>query len=71
MIALLPANTVDDDDIEIYTDESRSEVADAWSPLRLQTERPVIDGVQRPNRCLADFIAPKGVAAPTTSACSR
>ncbi len=62
VIALLPANTVDDDTIEVYTDESRREVALRWSPLRLQTERPVIDGVRRPNRCLADFIAPKGVA---------
>jgi 5-methyltetrahydrofolate--homocysteine methyltransferase len=34
-----------------------------WSPLRLQTERPVVDGVRRPNRSLADFIAPWGVAA--------
>ena len=34
-----------------------------WSPLRLQTERPVVEGVKRPNRSLADFIAPKGVAA--------
>jgi len=60
VLALLPANTVDDDTIEVYSDESRSEVALRWSPLRLQTERPVIDGVKRPNRCLADFIAPKG-----------
>ena len=60
VISLLPANTVDDDTIEVYTDESRSEVALRWSPLRLQTERPVIDGVRRPNRSLADFIAPKG-----------
>jgi 5-methyltetrahydrofolate--homocysteine methyltransferase len=62
VIALLPANTVDDDTIEVYTDETRSQVALRWSPLRLQTERPVIDGVKRPNRSLADFIAPKGVA---------
>jgi 5-methyltetrahydrofolate--homocysteine methyltransferase len=62
VITLLPANTVDDDTIELYTDETRSEVALRWSPLRLQTERPVIDGVRRPNRSLADFIAPKGVA---------
>ena len=61
VLALLPANTVDDDTIEVYTDESRSEVALRWSPLRLQTERPVIDGVKRPNRSLADFIAPKGI----------
>ncbi len=64
VIALLPANTVNDDDIEIYTDESRSEVALTWRNLRQQSVRPVVDGVQRPNRCLADFIAPKdsGVA---------
>ncbi|MFY9510151.1 MAG: methionine synthase [Rubrivivax sp.] len=62
VITLLPANTVDDDTIEIYTDASRSQVALRWSPLRLQTERPVIDGVARPNRSLADFIAPKGLA---------
>ncbi|MDE2503967.1 MAG: methionine synthase, partial [Burkholderiales bacterium] len=60
VLALLPAATVDDDTIEVYTDASRSEVALRWSPLRLQTERPVIAGVARPNRSLADFIAPKG-----------
>ncbi len=62
VLALLPANTVDDDTIEVYTDETRSEVALRWNPLRLQTERPVVDGAKRPNRSLADFIAPKGVA---------
>jgi 5-methyltetrahydrofolate--homocysteine methyltransferase len=65
VIALLPANTVDDDTIEVYTDDSRTQVALRWSPLRLQSERPVIDSpsgrVARPNRCLADFVAPKGV----------
>ncbi|WP_374674397.1 methionine synthase [Ideonella sp.] len=61
VMALYPANTVDDDVIEIYADESRQEVLMRWAPLRLQTERPVIDGVPRPNRSLADFIAPKGV----------
>lgn len=60
VIALLPANTVDDDTIEIYTDERRTEVALRWSPLRLQTERPVVEGVKRPNRCLADWVAPRG-----------
>jgi 5-methyltetrahydrofolate--homocysteine methyltransferase len=64
VIALLPANTVGDDDIEIYTDESRSEVLLTWRNLRQQSVRPVVDGVMRPNRSLADFIAPKasGVA---------
>ncbi|QQX84544.1 methionine synthase [Cupriavidus necator] len=59
VIALLPANTVNDDDIEIYTDETRSKVALTWHNLRQQSERPVVDGVRRPNRCLADFVAPK------------
>ncbi|HYG12841.1 MAG TPA: vitamin B12 dependent-methionine synthase activation domain-containing protein, partial [Methylophilaceae bacterium] len=59
VIALLPANTVNEDDIEIYTDETRSQVAFTWYGMRQQTEKPVIDGVPRPNQCLADFIAPK------------
>jgi 5-methyltetrahydrofolate--homocysteine methyltransferase len=63
VVALLPANTVGDDTIEVYTDETRSTVALRWNPLRLQTERPVVDGVKRANRSLSDFIAPKGVAA--------
>ena len=63
VLALLPANTVDDDTIEVYSDESRREVLLRWNPLRLQTERPVVDGVKRPNRSLADFIAPKGLKA--------
>lgn len=59
VISLLPANSVNDDDIEIYTDESRTEVAFTYYGVRQQTEKPIIDGVQRPNQCLADFIAPK------------
>ncbi len=59
VVILVPANTVNDDDIEIYTDESRSQVAMTWRNLRQQSVRPVIDGVMRPNRSLADFIAPK------------
>lgn len=58
-MAILPANTVGDDDIEIYTDESKTEIAFTYYGLRQQTEKPVIDGVARPNQCLADFIAPK------------
>jgi 5-methyltetrahydrofolate--homocysteine methyltransferase len=55
MIAFLPANTVNDDDIEIYTDETRSKVAFTYRNLRQQTEKP--QGID--NKCLADFIAPK------------
>jgi len=59
VIGLWPANTVDDDTIEVYADESRRQVLMRWRPLRLQTERPVVDGVKRANRCLADFVAPR------------
>jgi 5-methyltetrahydrofolate--homocysteine methyltransferase len=59
VIALLPANSINDDDIEIYTDDTRTEVAFTYYGARQQTEKPVIDGVARPNQCLADFIAPK------------
>ncbi len=62
VIGLYPANTVSDDDIELYTDETRSQVALTWHGLRQQTEKHEIDGVMRPSRCLADFVAPKGVA---------
>jgi len=64
VIGLYPANTVGDDDIEIYTDETRSKVLFTWRGLRMQSVRPVVDGVMRPNRCLADYVAPKdsGVA---------
>ncbi|MFT6589340.1 MAG: 5-methyltetrahydrofolate--homocysteine methyltransferase [Rhodoferax sp.] len=62
VIGLFPANTVNDDDIEFYTDESRTEIAMTWCGLRQQSEKQMIDGVMRPSRCLADFVAPKGVA---------
>jgi 5-methyltetrahydrofolate--homocysteine methyltransferase len=58
-VALLPANSVGDDDIEVYTDDSRSQAAFTWYGLRQQGVKPVVDGVQRPNQCLSDFIAPK------------
>ncbi|WP_298213372.1 methionine synthase [Acidovorax sp.] len=59
VMALLPANSVNDDDIEFYTDDTRTEVAMTWYGLRQQAEKHVIDGVTRPSRCLADFVAPK------------
>mgnify|MGYP000194450781 CR=1 FL=1 len=54
VIGLFPANRVGDD-IEIYTDESRTRVAMTYHALRQQMEKPP----GRPNMCLADFIAPK------------
>ncbi|MHB8426968.1 MAG: methionine synthase [Acidiferrobacterales bacterium] len=55
VIGLFPANSIDQDDIEIYTDESRSEVLATLHSLRQQDEKPP----GRPNRALADFIAPR------------
>ena len=59
IVALYPANSVDDDDIAFYQDEARSERVLTWHGLRQQTEKQVIDGVMRPSRCLADFVAPR------------
>src|SRR3954469_3100749 len=62
VLGFWPANTVNDDDIQLYADESRTQPVLTWYGLRQQTEKQVIDGVMRPSRCLADFVAPKGVA---------
>ena len=59
VVALLPANTVNDDDIEIYTDDTRKAVAFTYYGMRQQTVKPVIEGIARPNQCLSDFIASK------------
>jgi 5-methyltetrahydrofolate--homocysteine methyltransferase len=55
VVGLFPANTVDDDDIEIYADEARRTPLMTWHCLRQQMQRPP----GQPNWCLADFIAPK------------
>jgi len=55
VVGLFPANSINDDDIEIYTDESRSTVQLTLNHLRQQTERPP----GKPNRSNADFVAPK------------
>jgi 5-methyltetrahydrofolate--homocysteine methyltransferase len=60
VVGLYPANTVGDDDIALYTDETRSQAAMTWYGLRQQTEKQEIEGVMRPSRCLADFVAPVG-----------
>ena len=52
-----PANSVGDD-VELYTDASRSEVLTTFRFLRQQLIKE--DG--SPNWCLADFIAPKSAA---------
>jgi 5-methyltetrahydrofolate--homocysteine methyltransferase len=62
VLGLYPANSVNDDDIALYADESRSQVAMIWRGLRQQTEKLRIDNEMRPSRCLSDFIAPQGTA---------
>ncbi|MEI7611487.1 MAG: methionine synthase [Betaproteobacteria bacterium] len=55
VFGLYPANAVGDD-IELYTDESRSEKLMVWHNLRQQHERPS----GKPHYCLSDFIAERG-----------
>jgi 5-methyltetrahydrofolate--homocysteine methyltransferase len=50
-----PANSTGDD-VELYKDETRTEVLTTFHFLRQQAEKT--DG--SPNWCLADFVAPKG-----------
>ncbi len=54
VIGLYPANSVGDD-IEVYTDDTRREVAMVFHCLRQQTQK----AADRHNLCLADFVAPK------------
>src|SRR3546814_16444459 len=60
VVAFYPANSVNHEDIEVYRDESRSDVLFTWRNLRQQTAKR--EGVD--NKSLADYIAPKetGVA---------
>ena len=51
---LFPAASVGDD-IEVYADESRSEVTNVLHHLRQQNEKP-----KGANYCLSDYVAPKG-----------
>ncbi len=55
VLGLFPANSVNDDDIELYTDEGRGTVRMELHHIRQQLDR----GGRRPNFCLADFVAPK------------
>jgi 5-methyltetrahydrofolate--homocysteine methyltransferase len=55
VFGLFPANQVDDDDIEVYSDETRLTTLVRLHNLRQQGEHR--EGV--PNRCLADYLAPK------------
>ena len=55
VFGLFPANAREDDSVELYTDESREGVLANLAFLRQQKQKPP----GRPNRCLADFVAPR------------
>ncbi|MBO6660015.1 MAG: methionine synthase [Roseivirga sp.] len=55
VVGLYPANAIGDD-IEVYTNESRTEVLKTFHMLRQQGKK----GNGIPNLSLADFVAPKG-----------
>ncbi len=55
VVGIFPANQINDDDIELYTDESRDNALMTLHHLRQQTRKPP----GRPNQCLSDFVAPK------------
>ncbi len=54
ILGYFPANSVGDS-VEIYADESRSEILDTLHFLRQQMEKPATQF----NHCLADYVAPK------------
>ena len=55
VIGLFPANSVDDDDVEIYTDESRTRVLTKLHFLRQQKGKPT----GQSHDALSDYVAPK------------
>jgi 5-methyltetrahydrofolate--homocysteine methyltransferase len=55
VFGLFPANTVGQDDIEVYSDDARKGVKRVLHTIRTQTQKS--DGL--PNLALADFVAPK------------
>jgi len=61
VLGIYPANTVDVDDIAVYTDESRSAEAGRLHGLREQAEK--VD-LSDPYFCLSDFVAPKEAGVP-------
>ncbi len=55
VIGLFPANSINDDDIEIYADDKRKKVKLTLHHLRQQVQK----ADDKPNRCLSDFVAPR------------
>ena len=59
VIGLWPANSIDDDDIAVYADETRGKPIATFHTLRQQIARDK----ERANTALADFVAPKASGA--------
>jgi 5-methyltetrahydrofolate--homocysteine methyltransferase len=55
VIGFFPANSINDDDIELYTDDTRRKVLTTLHHIRQQS----IKQDDRYNHCLSDYIAPK------------
>jgi len=56
VIGFWPANTVNDDEMELYTDSSRSQLLAKFQSIRQQTIKPK----DHYNTAISDFLAPKG-----------
>jgi 5-methyltetrahydrofolate--homocysteine methyltransferase len=56
VIGFFPANSVGDD-IELYSDDERTEVKAVLHHLRQQMAKPS----DRPNSCISDFVAPRDI----------
>lgn len=60
VVGLFPANSTADDDIEVYTDDTRSEVRAVIHTLRQQSQK----AKNRPNLALSDFVSPVSAKTP-------
>ncbi len=58
VFGLFPANALENDSVELYADGSREEALASLNFLRQQKQKPP----GRPNRCLADFVAPRSTS---------
>ena len=55
VVGIFPANSTENDDIEVYTDESRTKIRCTFRMLRQQNKKTG----DKKNFCLSDFIAPR------------